>query len=195
MRGTVHGGTDVGDMRCHTGRGFVVDYGHCLDGVGAVLPQPRLDHCWVDPVAPIARLELHPQLVALGELPPLGGKMTGFHHQHRVPRRQGIDQRCFPGTGPGGGVNDDRTLCLQDRLQSPQQLTGKGGEFRTPVVDGGGLDGAQNSRRHVRGPRNLKKMAPAAQTHLALFRCGIVILHLVYNFGAMSTGMSLVKSG
>ena len=129
--------------------------------VGEALP----DGVRIGAAPPIAGNYLDIEADTRRKLAPERRKMSSFTHQHPVTRRQGIDQRRFPGARTGGGVNDDRPFGLEHGLQPFQHLDGKKMERRTTVVDDCLVDGPENPLRHIRRPRDLQKMSPALIRH------------------------------
>ena len=98
--------------------------------------------------------------------------MAGLRHQHELARRQGIDQRRFPRAGAGRGIDHDRPLGPEHRLQILENAGGQPRELGTAVIDGRAVHGAQDPVRDVGGPGNLQEVAPAAAHRHAAFPAG-----------------------
>ena len=168
-QGRVTGGVDrladIPDPGGRSGRGLVVHHTDRLDLVGLVLGQALLDHFGRHTPPPIPWDQFRLQADPLGQLDPQGGELTGFHHQHFVAGRQGVDQCGFPGAGAGAGEDDHRLLGLEDRLDLGQRVLRERLEFRAAMIDGRPLDRAQYPTRHVGGSGDLQEMGSGEMGH------------------------------
>ena len=92
---------------------------------------------------------------------PQRGELAGLDHQHRVARRQGVDERGFPRAGARAGIHHDRPGGLKHALQARDRFAPERGERRPAMIDGRLRDGAQNPIGHVGRAGNLEKVASA----------------------------------
>ena len=151
---------DFGDRRQAAGRGLVMQDADRLDLVVLVFAQARFDRLRIGAGAPVGGDEFGLEAELLGHLLPQRGELAGLDHQHLVAGRQRVDQRAFPGAGAGGGVDDHRVGGLEDGLDALKALLGELGEFRTAMVDDGGVHRPQHAIGKRRRPRNVKKVTP-----------------------------------
>ncbi|MCY1521370.1 hypothetical protein D9M68_561810 [compost metagenome] len=133
-------------------------HAHGLDRAPGVLRQPRADRRRVHRMAPVAFQEVHLQAQPPGQLAPEAGEMAGLHHEHPVAGRQRIDQRGLPGARAGRGKDHHGRLRLEHLLDAAQHRQPQRAEYRSAVIDGGLVDGAQDAVGHIGRPRNLQKM-------------------------------------
>jgi hypothetical protein len=139
---------------------FIVQKADRLDLLALVLAQARLNRGRIGPDAPVRRYELGNQADFLRHFFPEHGELARFHHEHLVAGRERIDERAFPGAGAGRGVDDDRIGGLEDRFDALEALLRKPREFRSAMVNNGGVHCPQDAVRQRRGPRNVQKMSP-----------------------------------
>ena len=144
MTDAVHHRANVADTAGSAGRGLVVNDHHGLEHVRCVPRQSRFDLSRVGTAAPIAGNELDVDAPARGHLPPQGGEVTGFHHQHLVARRQRVDDGSLPGAGARRRENHHRPRGLKNLLAALQNRSPELAELGAAVIDD----------RHVHGPEN-----------------------------------------
>ena len=126
-----------------------MDHTDRLDGVLTVLDQARLHRARVHTVPPVPRDQVHHEPQLHGNLLPENREVPGFHHQHPVTGREGVDQRRLPCAGAGGGVDDHRSLGPKDVADTVQQLAAECLKLRPAMIDGGPGHGAQHPVGHV----------------------------------------------
>ena len=160
MAGGIDRFADWIDRRQAAGRGLVVQHAHCLDLMRLVVAQMLLDLCGVGAGAPVAldELRLQPELIRHGF--PLGSELAGLDHQHAIAGRQRVDQRGFPSTGAGRGVDDDRIGGLENGLDAVETALGELGKLRPAMIDDRSIHGAQHAVGQRRRPRDLQEMTP-----------------------------------
>jgi len=143
---------------------------HRLDAVAFVGNEPRFDCRGIGAVAPVTGDEFRFQTQALREVLPQRGELTAFIHQHGVTRRQGVDQRRFPGAGTGGRVNDNVSLGLEHAFHAGEYVLAELRELRTAMVDHRHVDGAHHAFGHGAGSGDLQEMAAGGVGHGVLQR-------------------------
>jgi len=153
-----------GDARGDPGRGLVVHHAHRLDPVPAVVGEARPDLLQIDAMAPVPRQQLHLEPEPASHLAPQRREMAGLRHQHRVARRQRVDQRRLPRAGAGRGIDHHRTRRPEHRLQVFQDAGSQPRELGAAVIDSRTIHGAEDPVRDVGGSRNLQEVAPAVMS-------------------------------
>ena len=136
-----------------------------LDGVAAVLGEPRLDACGVGAGAPVAVEDLDGEAEPARHLRPQRGEVPGLAHQHRVAGRERVHERRLPGAGAGRRKDQHVAAGAEDLTQAREHLLAEAPEFRPAVVDGRALDRAQDSVWHVGGTGNLEEVPAGRSGH------------------------------
>ncbi len=158
MLGAIDGLADFGDAAGNSGGSLVVDHHHGFDGMAFVCAEPRLHIGGGNAATAVAGHILHLQAVALGNVAPEVGKMSGLEHQHAVIRRKRVHNRCFPRARTRSWIHHHRAFGLEDRTQPFQHFAPQLGELRAAMVDHRAVHGPQDLVRDVGGPGNLEKM-------------------------------------
>jgi hypothetical protein len=179
MAGGIHGFANRIDRRETAGRRLVVQHADRLDFMRLVLAQMLFDFCRIGAGPPIAGNELGFESELLRHGFPLRRELAGLDHQYPVARRQRVDERCFPRTCAGRGVNDHRIGGLEDRLDAVEAALGEFGEFRSAMVDDRGIHRSQYAVWQRRRPRDLQEMAPGGA------RC--ILRHIQNSFGQVGS--------
>ena len=169
MLGAVHRLADFERRRDAAGRGLVMDDHHGLDLVLAIRRKFCFDRFHIGAAAPITWDKINVEFEFVGDAVPQHGELAGLGHQHLVAGFERIDDRGFPGAGPGRGKNDNRLGGAEHALHGRHHRKAELGEFGTPMIQ----------RRHVHRPQhpvgdvgrswNLKKMPSSVQGHVSSF--------------------------
>src|SRR5436305_173642 len=160
---------DVERMGDAAGRCLIVHDHDRFDLVLAVGSELGLDLLKVGAVAPVAGQEIDVEFEFFCNAAPQHGELAGLGHQHLVARGQRVDDRSFPGTGTGRGIDDHRLLGSEYPLHRSQHRMSDLGEFGTAVVHGRHVHGAQHPVRHIGRSRNLQKMPSRVHSHGSSF--------------------------
>ena len=158
MRGAVDCAAYGGNVGDDTGRGFVVDDADRLDRALLVGRKLRFDRRCIGAVTPIAGQKSNDEAEALGEALPERREMSGLGHQHVIARRERVDERSFPCAGPGSGIDDDVSLCLEYALHPGKHAFREHGELGAAMVDRRLVDCAQYAVGHIRRSRDLQEV-------------------------------------
>ena len=86
--------------------------------------------------------------------------MASFHHQHGIARRQGVDQRGFPGAGPRSRIDEYVAAGLEHILQAFEHTAAERAEFGSAMVDDRPRHRPQNAVGNRGGTRYLQEVAP-----------------------------------
>ena len=160
MAGGIHRGTDLGDTRCRSCRGFVVNNTDGADPALTVGTQPVLDGLRVDAAAPVRLEELGFDPEAVRHLLPKRGEMAGLDHQDQLTLCNEIGKCGFPGTGPRRRVDDHRRVRLEDRFHAIETFPADLGKSRPAMVDRGMIHRTKDAVRYIGRARDLEKMPP-----------------------------------
>ena len=165
MAGGVDGGADGGDVVDHARGGIHLGHQHRLDGGAGIATQPRLQCRRIDGAPPVAAQCLDAKPDRARHLPPGGGETAALQHQHRIARRQHVDQRRLPGAVAVGDVDVASPGGAEDAAQVGEQAGGQRQQIGGIDVDRRAVHGAEHLVRHRGRPRNAEKFAPAAKRH------------------------------
>jgi hypothetical protein len=117
---------------------------------------------------------------SFGNLPPQPRKMPSLKHQDTVPRRKGIDDGRFPGSGSRSWIHHNRAAGLDNFPHVLQGFFHAGGKFGSAMIHHRTIDGAQHTVRYVAGTRYLKKMSACVDGDLRNLR--LLKTFMVYPF-------------
>src|ERR1700731_4007587 len=109
-------------------------------------------------MAPVSGDEVDTQSPAFSHLPPEHSKVASLNHEHLIARRQGVHDRCLPGTSTRGRIDDDRLISLEDRSAAFQYFHAEFSKFRAAVINYLLVHGAEHSLGDRAWPGDLKKM-------------------------------------
>ena len=157
--GLIHGAADPGNPAGDAGGGLVVDYHHRLEAVAvdrhrAAQPLHLAKH-------PCANSPAHTRLDAesLRHLRQRLEKCPVSNINTRSPGESVLTIAASQAPVPEPGYRYDGTAGLKDGTQLLQNLRAKSREFCAAMVHDRLVHGPQDTVRHIRWPRNLKKMS------------------------------------
>ena len=118
--------------------------------MGAVSGQNLCVAIGREPGAPRGFDDLHLEAVPLAHVNPAVAEHTVASREHLVTCRQGVGQRRFPSSGPGGRENEDvRAVRLQNLANVFEAGVQDSAKGRRPVIDCRHVAGLADFFRHV----------------------------------------------